>query len=361
MWVFILATQLLAFSSSLILWWFVRPKRSAHKVLLVALVFIISNAFLFYGLSDFWRERFRIYLVFSILQGFMIYAAVIMASIGVVYGKLLKRRPMPKLTRLIALLVYIAIVSVAVMNSYSTKVQYLTVTIDKPMVKPLTMAVVSDTHLGKWFGNRQLDKLAGLIDESGSDVVLLAGDIMDDSLEAYDQSNMKAHLSKLKAPLGVYAVLGNHDYLGHERAIEQAVTAAGIKVLNNDAVLLDDSVWLIGRADDLDHQRLSAKRLVEEVTEGQRGDKPIVFMDHRPSQIDEISQLPVDLHVSGHTHGGQMFPLTTIMRWFQPLIHGHKRIHDTLFLVTSGYGFGSVPFRLGTRSEIWIVTLEPGS
>ena len=76
--------------------------------------------------------------------------------------------------------------------------------------------------------------------------------------------------------------------------------------------------------------------------------------------MDEISALPVDLHLSGHTHGGQIFPLTILMDWWTPLNYGGKKIADTQFLVTSGYGIGPVPFRLGTRSEIWIITLQSG-
>jgi len=134
----------------------------------------------------------------------------------------------------------------------------------------------------------------------------------------------------------------------------QAVTNAGITVLDNESVLLDDSVWLVGRSDDIDSTRLSASELLSKVDI----DKPIVFLEHRPTALEEISGTPVDLHLSGHTHGGQIFPLTLLKQWFQPLVHGTKNIEDTQFLVSSGYGFGPVPFRLGTRSEIWMIRLQ---
>ena len=164
---------------------------------------------------------------------------------------------------------------------------------------------------------------------------------------------MHEHLSKLKAPLGVYATLGNHDYRGYDGVIAEAVEAAGIKALDNESVLLDDSVWLVGRSDDVDQTRLSAKELMTQVD----SNKPVVFLEHRSSMMDEIKALPVDLHLSGHTHGGQIFPLTMLMNWLKPLNYGTKTIEDTQFLVTSGYGIGAVPFRLGTRSEIWMITL----
>ena len=354
MWFFILLTQALALSTTLILFWFLRPKKTFSKVILVIVIFALSNAVLFYGLSEFWRERFRIYLIFSILQGFMVYAALITGALGLVYCKGLKHRPRPKPTRLLGMMIYIGITGLAVFNSYSPVEKRITITTDKPLAAPMTLALVSDTHLGKWFGNRQIDKLVDMIDSEQVDAVVLAGDIMDDTTIYYDKTNMAAHLSQMQAPLGVYAVLGNHDYFGYEERIAQAVTDAGIQVLDNESVLLADKVWLVGRSDDVDRTRLTAAELLKPLD----SDKPILFLEHRPSAIEEISALPIDLHLSGHTHGGQIFPLTTLMRWFSPLAYGTKRVNDTQFLVSSGFGIGSVPFRLGTRSEIWIVTLQ---
>lgn len=217
------------------------------------------------------------------------------------------------------------------------------------------MVLISDTHLGRWFGNRQLDKLASLVEAQQPDAVVIAGDIMNDSTFYYDKNNMQEQLSKLQAPLGVYAVLGNHDYSGNQLAITTAVEKAGIKVLDNENVLLEDSIWLIGRSDVTDPApRISAKDLVAQVDT----DKPVIFLEHSLESMDELKQAPIDVHLSGHTHGGQIFPLTTLMQWFHPLIQGAKQIGNTQFLVTSGYGFGAVPFRLGTRSEIWVITLQ---
>ena len=87
-------------------------------------------------------------------------------------------------------------------------------------------------------------------------------------------------------------------------------------------------------------------------------DKPVIFLEHSPEALAEIKDLPVDLHLSGHTHGGQIFPLTVLLKWFTPLVYGFKEENGSQFLVTSGYGIGAVPFRLGTRSEIWLINLQ---
>lgn len=354
MWFFIVFTQILVIMTSVIVWWLIQPSRTFSKVALILAIFVINNVALVYGLTEYWYERFHVYLVISILQGFMLYAVFIVAIGWLIYRKLFQRALPPKLVRSFAVVVYMGIVGLAVFNAYSPVVHNLTVTTDKPMPQPLKIALVSDTHLGRWFGNRQIQKMVTLIDAQHPDVVVIAGDIMNDTTIAYDNTNMHEQLSKLKAPLGVYATLGNHDYQGYDEQIARAVEKAGIKALDSESVLLDDSVWLVGRSDDVDLTRLTAEELLTQVDT----DKPVIFLEHRPDNIKEISPLPIDLHLSGHTHGGQIFPLTTLMKWFKPLAHGTKKIADTQFLVTSGYGFGPVPFRLGTRSEVWIITLQ---
>ena len=353
MWLFIILTQLLAMMSSGILYGFIKPKRRLAKTALVLSVFVINNAFLFYGLSEFWHERFHVYLVVSILQGFMFYAGLITAVITLVYIYILKQKYHPIIMRAVAAVVYAGLVGLAVFNAYSPVVHHLKVTTDKPLNKPMQIALVSDTHLGRWFGNRQIDKMVKLIDAQSPDVVVIAGDVMNDSTDSYDNTNMHEHLSKLRAPLGVYATLGNHDYSGNQVAIAKAVERAGIQVIDNKSVWLDDSVLLIGRSDETDPARPAATELLSDV----RADKPVIFLEHSPADLAQIKGLPIDLHLSGHTHGGQIFPLTTLLKWFTPLVYGAKQLEGTQFLVTSGYGIGAVPFRLGTRSEVWLITL----
>ena len=355
MWLFIVGTQLLAVMSSIIFWWLIKPKQRFSSISLVLSIFIINNIFLIYGLSEFWRERFHIYLVASILQGFMLYAGLVTAVIAIVYSQIFKQKSNPIAIRTLAVVTYIGIVSLAVFNAYSPVVHYLTVKTDKSLDKPMRIALVSDTHLGRWFGNRQIDKMVTLIDEQNPDVVLIAGDVMNDSTEAYDKANMHEHLSTLRAPLGVYATLGNHDYSGNEVAIAKAVERAGIQVIDNKSVWLDDSVLLVGRSDATDPRRPTAADLMADI----QTDKPVLFLEHSPDALEEIKELPVDLHLSGHTHGGQIFPLTVLLKWFTPLVYGLKEENGRQFLVTSGYGIGAVPFRLGTRSEIWLITLQP--
>ena len=338
----------------MIFWWLINPKQRFSHISLILSVFVINNIFLIYGLSEFWRERFHVYLVISILQGFMLYAGLVTAVIAIIYTRFFKRKLNNVAIRGFAFAVYIGIISLAVFNAYAPVVHHLAVKTNKNLAKPMKIALVSDTHLGRWFGNRQIDKMVALIDEQNPDVVLIAGDVMNDSTNAYDKTNMHEHLSALKAPLGVYATLGNHDYSGNEVAIAKAIERAGIQVIDNKSVWLDDAVLLVGRSDATDPKRPAAADLMDDI----QTDKPVLFLEHSPDALEEIKGLPVDLHLSGHTHGGQIFPLTVLLKWFMPLVYGFKEVNGSQFLVTSGYGIGAVPFRLGTRSEIWLITLQ---
>lgn len=358
---FIILTQGLALSTSILLCWLFRFKRRRKMLVLTLAVFIINNMLLIYGLSEFWRDRFHVFMVVSILQGFMVYAALITATIALLYYGVFKQRRTDILMRAIAVVSFFAITGLAIFNAYSPTVQRLTVTTDKPMAAPMTFALVSDTHLGRWFGNRQLDTLAQLIQSEQVDAVLLAGDIMNDSTYYYDKYNMQAHLSKLTAPFGVYAVLGNHDYSGNQIPIAAAVEKAGIQVIDNKSLIINDTVRLVGRSDETDPERPKAADLLTNSSTNQDNHKPLIFLEHNPSSMPEVSAQDIDLHLSGHTHGGQIFPLTLFLKWFTPLVYGTKTVNDTQFLVSSGYGFGAVPFRLGTRSEIWVITLQPES
>lgn len=129
---------------------------------------------------------------------------------------------------------------------------------------------------------------------------------------------------------------------------------ACIKVIDNKSVWLDDAVLLVGRSDATDPRRPAAADLVANI----KTDKQVLFLEHSPEVLEEIKGLPVDLHLSVHTHGGQIFPLTVLLKWFRPLVYGLKEVDGTQFMVTSGYGIGAVPFRLGTRSEVWIIDLR---
>jgi hypothetical protein len=249
---------------------------------------------------------------------------------------------------------FAGIIGLSVYNAYTPVVIHQTLTLDKPLKQPLRIGLASDTHLGKLFGDKQLDELAEIFNREKVDLILLPGDIMDDNVEAYVAENMRPHLAKLQAPLGVYATLGNHDFFGEQQQIAQEIQKAGIQVLWDQAVEINGQFTIIGRNDKTFRDRVPTEKLLVEVNT----ELPVFLLDHQPDEIEKHAQLPIDLQVSGHTHKGQIFPANLMTKLIYPLDYGYKKIGNGYFVVTSGYGFWGIPMRLGSQSEVWILDVK---
>lgn len=256
--------------------------------------------------------------------------------------------------RIIYPFAFIGLIGLSVYNAYTPQVIYQDITIDKPLEKPLRIGLASDLHLGKLFGAKQLDKLAAIFEQEKVDLILLPGDIMDDNVIAYRKENMQPHLAKLKAPLGVYATLGNHDLFGSQIPIAQEIRQAGIHLLEDQAVEIDGKFTIVGRNDNTLRTRPDTKTLLQ----GVDVHKPVFLLDHQPSDIAKHAKLPIDLQVSGHTHKGQIFPANLITKMMYPLAYGYEQRGLGHYVVTSGYGFWGIPMRLGSQSEVWIINVK---
>ena len=237
--------------------------------------------------------------------------------------------------------------------AYSPIVKSETIKVDKKIEKPIKIAMVSDLHLGTFFGNDQLEKLNKIIEEEKPDAIVIAGDIMDDDMVMYKKRNMGETLSKLSAPLGVYATMGNHDRDAQE--IVDEVKKAGIIPLFDESVELNKDVTLVGRKDrSVSRDRLDTADLLKSVNLN----KTIVLVDHQPDAIDYHSTLPINVQLSGHTHHGQMWPINYITERIYTLDYGYKEINSRHFFTSAGYGFWGPPFKTTARSEVWIITIE---
>ena len=237
--------------------------------------------------------------------------------------------------------------------AYSPIVKSETIKVDKKIEKPIKIAMISDLHLGTFFGNGQLEKLNKIIEEEKPDAIVIAGDIMDDDMVMYKEHNMGETLSKLSAPLGVYATMGNHDRAAQE--IVEEISKTGIKPLFDESVNLTDDVILVGRKDrSVSKNRLATEDLLKNVDTS----KTTVLVDHQPDAIDHHSTLPIDVQLSGHTHRGQIWPINYITDRIYTLDHGYAKINNKHFFTSSGYGFWGPPFKTTAQSEVWMITIE---
>lgn len=230
----------------------------------------------------------------------------------------------------------------------------LTVPDKTKTLSDLKIVAASDIHLGNIIRRDRVEKYVAQINAQNPDIILLAGDVIDRNIRPVEEQRMDQILRKLKAKYGVYAVLGNHEYYGGVDKSLRFLKRAGINVLRDQALTIDNRFVLIGRDDRTNPNR----RSIEELLAGADKHLPLVLLDHQPHHLSEAQQNNIDLQISGHTHNGQIFPFNYIVNSMFELAHGYRKIGHTHFYVSSGLGLWAAPLRIGTQSEIVDVVLR---
>ena len=209
------------------------------------------------------------------------------------------------------------------------------------------MAVFSDSHVGTTFHGKGFEEHMKTIEAQNPDVVLIVGDFVDDDTSKEDMVQCYKSLGEMKTTYGVYYVFGNHDkgyyspdYRGYSGDdLIQELRKNNVHVMQDDVELIDNRFYIIGRADKSE-EYASGRKTMEELTEGIDPDKFSIVLDHQPQDYEAQAESGVDLVFSGHTHGGQLFPLMTIENLINVTpdnrIYGYEKRDNTNFIVTSG-------------------------
>ncbi|WP_338555038.1 metallophosphoesterase [Paenibacillus sp. KS-LC4] len=299
-------------------------------------------------------------LIGSYWFAIMEYGILLLPPANLIYW-LLTKLDIPASTALLAvgslvILIMIGIVLRGSWNAWTPIVRTYSITIAKSAGarKSLRIGMASDIHLGTIVGKRHLGRLANAMEKMKPDLILLPGDIIDDDIAPYIDDHMSNVMKRLKAPLGVYAVLGNHEYIGgHIARFIAEMNAVGIRVLQDESVKIDDGFYIIGRKD------LSAKRAdpagrqsVMELVAALDASLPLIMMDHQPSDLEQASLQGIDLSLSGHTHRGQLMPNHFFTRRLFELDWGFLQKGQLHAIVSSGFGTWGPPLRIGSRAEI---------
>lgn len=202
------------------------------------------------------------------------------------------------------------IISVAgYINARTPHVKEITIHIDKPSsIKHLKIAYASDIHLGSIIANSRLQKLVMLINSAKPDLIIFGGDILDEDIKPVIENNLGELLVQLKAPYGVIAVPGNHEYIGGIDNAVGYIKSHNITMLRDDIYTIGD-IQIIGRDDRMKQAFTGKNRLpLDELLKKVNVQKPVIVIDHQPIAISKTANLPVDLLLSGHSHHGQLFP-----------------------------------------------------
>ncbi len=218
----------------------------------------------------------------------------------------------------------------------------------------LHAVMVSDIHLGLVVDNDRLDAMVNRINELDPDIVFLVGDTIDEDVKLFFNQKMPEVIGKLRSKHGVYAVLGNHEYIGgnSELAIDY-LRQSGVIVLVDEYIKVNNHFYIVGRDDRMAGNMTGKWRLeLSRVMDGIDHSLPIILLDHQPHNLEEGQRNGIDLQLSGHTHNGQFFPNNLLARRVFEHSWGYLRRGEYQVIVSSGYGTWGPPIRIGNYSEI---------
>lgn len=224
----------------------------------------------------------------------------------------------------------------------------------------LRIAMISDVHLGSFLHGSDMPALVERVNELSPDLILLCGDIYEERTSEVDMEQSLEAFSGFRATFGTYYVPGNHEYYAERRglldisALFDNLYAAGVTPLRDERILAG-GMQLVGR----DDATSSARKPLQELLRGADMTKPVLVLDHQPL-ISEASQCGADLQLSGHTHAGQLFPAGQLaeLTGVFPVSYGSRAYGDFHIIVSSGAGVWGFPMRVGSPSEILLVTAK---
>ena len=264
-----------------------------------------------------------------------------------------------------------------IFNARNIKVNEYSVTVNKSCGsdKHLKAVLVADLHMGYAIGVDHITNMVEKINQQDADIVIIAGDIFDNSYDGMDDpEGIKAQLKSIKSKYGVYAVYGNHDIdekilMGftfdwggkqlHSEKMTNFMKECNIKLINDESVLINDEFYLVGRRDtDKPGTEDGTRAEISELTKDLDKTKPIFVLSHEPDELQKTADAGADIDFSGHTHDGQLFPgnLTIGLFWENPC--GMIKKDNMYSIVTSGVGVYGTFMRVGTDAEICSVDID---
>lgn len=237
--------------------------------------------------------------------------------------------------------------------------------ISSPKVKePLKVVLFSDSHVGATFDWQEFSQYVEEMNEEQPDIVVIAGDYVDDDTSLENMEKSCEALGNLKTKYGVYFAFGNHDagfyadgYRGYGKAkLIENLEKNHVAVLQDKTVNITGNIYLCGRQDSRYKDRADMEELMSDVPE----DGYLIVLDHEPGDYEAQAKAGADLVLSGHTHGGQMIPINKVGEWIgvNDMTYGHEKKSGTDFVVSSGIGDWALDFKTGCISEYVVLCID---
>ncbi|MDO5035718.1 MAG: metallophosphoesterase [Porphyromonas sp.] len=354
----------------LLLWmvWKSTPKKSPwRRGVLIAVIFEMLL------LSGFYAARWHLSreVLTTVLRLFnsyyvamLVYCTLVLIFFGVI--ALLKRSPQLRTkeqrtrTRAYSMLAMIPVTLLLGLwgyhNTFSPVVKHYTVQTPGRESEELKLVLVTDIHIGEIIGEKSVARLVELVKAEEPDYVLVGGDILDYLLEYGKDPEIIRMMDQLhpNPQQKVVYILGNHEYYHQLKEKEAWLRQRGI-LLKDSVMPLTDQVWLIGRDEYHNKERLPLNELVAQLPEG----AVKLLLDHQPVDPQEVRDNKINLSMHGHTHRGQFIPFKWLVELYFERAYGHYQKNDfTHHIISSGYGVSTAPLRLGSRSEIVVIDLK---
>ncbi len=230
-----------------------------------------------------------------------------------------------------------------------------------PALDGLRIVTFSDAHLSATYGGRRFERLVEIVNAQRPDVVAIVGDLVDGSVDELRED--VAPLADLVSEQGVFFVTGNHEYFVDTRAWLRHLPTLGVQVLHNERVALRRGTASVDLAG-IDDRTAAGSGVpgqgadLDAALDGRDDGTPVVLLAHQPVMVEQARAAGVDLQLSGHTHGGQLWPFDHVIRLDQPSVQGYSRHGDTQLYVTAGAGYWGPPMRVGATPEVTVVELR---
>ena len=253
-----------------------------------------------------------------------------------------------------ALIATAAVLVFGFIKNRNFEIREYDVKIEKPMDFPVKIAAASDFHLGYGSSRRKIENTVSAINAQKPDAILIVGDLIDDNAEVLRHRNISEILKRLNAPMGVFAVFGNHEYLAGEKESEEFYKASNIKLLKGEIAMLENGLQIAG-LDDFSNKKPQRENGIVKLLNHKL---PSILLDHQPHNLQNKANLGFDIQISGHTHSGQIFPLNLITKLLFEIDCGYKKINSCHCFVSSEISLWEPPFRIGTKNEFLVLNIS---
>ena len=287
----------------------------------------------------------------SIWMGFLLYSVMLLAVADIIKMAI----PTMNHTFWYVFPVTCMLLVCGYINYRNPKVEHFEIDLERYASKEnMRIVAISDVHLGYGTGIKALERYVKQINAQHPDLVLIVGDLIDNSIKPLLSEPIDKVLATIDAPLGIYMVPGNHEHISGIDMVSDYLEKTPIILLRDSIATLPNGVQIMGRDDRTNQHRKSLDDLLSQVST----QHPTIVLDHQPYDVAEADALNVDLMLCGHTHRGQMFPLNLLTDCLYQQSHGYRKWNNSHIWVSSGISLWGPPFRIGTKSDLAVIDIK---